>query len=156
MRSPGPTHLVVLVSGSEQLARDEKEALAAYLGAELNLTLSSEKTHVTALTEGFEFLGHRIRLRWDDRWGYWPRVEIPKEKARDLCYRIKQLTNRGHTRRSFLPRLGQFLSALLLRQGCVYTRGPLRVGPSAALAAEKIPQDTSARDSSWRVRHCGW
>ena len=92
---------VVLVSGSEQLARDEKEALAAYLGAELNLTLSAEKTHVTALTEGFEFLGHRIRLRWDDRWGYWPRVEIPKEKVRDLCYRIKQLTNRGHTGRSF-------------------------------------------------------
>src|ERR1700693_2166927 len=60
-----------------------------------------EMTHVAALTEGFEFLGHRIRLRWDDRWGYWPRVEIPKEKVRDLCYRIKQLTNRGHTGCSF-------------------------------------------------------
>jgi len=92
---------VVLVSGSEQQARDEKEALAAYLGQELKLTLSAEKTHVTALTEGFEFLGHRIRLRWDDRWGFWPRVEIPKEKVRDLCYRIKQLTNRGHTYRAF-------------------------------------------------------
>jgi len=92
---------VVLVSGSEQLARDEKEALAAYLDAELKLTLSAEKTHVTALTEGFEFLGHRIRLRWDDRWGYWPRVEIPAKKVRDLCYRIKQLTNRGHTFRAF-------------------------------------------------------
>jgi RNA-directed DNA polymerase len=92
---------VVLVSGSEQLARDEKEALAAHLDAELKLTLSAGKTHVTALTEGFEFLGHRIRLRWDDRWGYWPRVEVPAEKVRDLCYRIKQLTNRGHTCRSF-------------------------------------------------------
>lgn len=92
---------VVLVAGTEQQAREEKEALAAYLGAELQLTLSAEKTHVTALSEGFDFLGHRIRLRWDDRWGYWPRVEIPKEKVRDLYHRIKQLTNRGHTCRSF-------------------------------------------------------
>ncbi len=90
---------VVLVAGTEENARDEKEALAAFLGEELKLTLSAEKTHVTALTEGFEFLGHRIRLRWDERWGYWPRVEVPKMKARDLCHRIKQLTNRGHTHR---------------------------------------------------------
>jgi RNA-directed DNA polymerase len=92
---------VVLVAGTEQQAHDEKEALAAYLGQELKLTLSAEKTRVTPLTEGFEFLGHRIRLRWDDRWGFWPRVEIPKERVRDLCYRIKQLTNRGHTYRAF-------------------------------------------------------
>ena len=43
-----------------------KRRLAAYLGAELKLTLSADKTNVTALTEGFDFLGHRIRLRWDD------------------------------------------------------------------------------------------
>ncbi|GEM_PF-712663 len=91
---------VVLISGSEQQARDEKEALTAYLGTELKLTLSAEKTHVTALTEGFEFLGHHIRLNWDDRWGYWPRVEIPKHKVRDFYYNIKQLT-KGQTHRSF-------------------------------------------------------
>src|SRR5205807_3573993 len=47
------------------------------------VTLSPEKTHITPLTEGFEFLGHRVRLRWDDRWGYWPRIEIPTVRARE-------------------------------------------------------------------------
>jgi group II intron reverse transcriptase/maturase len=92
---------VVLVAGTEDCARAEKEELACYLREELKLTLSEEKTRVRALTEGFQFLGHRVRIRWDERWGYWPRIEIPKEKINDLRYRIKQMTNRGHTHRSF-------------------------------------------------------
>jgi RNA-directed DNA polymerase len=146
---------VVLVAGSEEQARDEKEALAAYLGAELKLTLSAEKTHVTALTEGFDFLGHRIRLRWDDRWGYWPRVEIPKKKVRDLCHRIKQLTNRGHTCRSFQAVIDG-LNPVLRGWGnfyrhCYYAKDVFtRVDhyAFAALAAEEVPQDAPARGSS--------
>jgi group II intron reverse transcriptase/maturase len=92
---------VVLVNGTEEQARAEKEALAALLRDEMKLTLSPEKTRITALTEGFEFLGHRVRLRWDDRWGYWPRIEIPKARIKDFRYRIKQHTTRGHTRLSF-------------------------------------------------------
>jgi hypothetical protein len=91
---------VVLVTGTEEQACAEKEALASYLGEHLHLTLSTDKTHITALTEGFTFLSHRIRLRWDERWGFWPRIEIPKEAVRDLRYRIKQMTNRGHLNRS--------------------------------------------------------
>jgi len=87
---------VVLVAGSEEQARVEKEALARYLRETLNLTLSEEKTRVTSLAEGFIFLGHRVRLRWDERWGWWPRIEVPKEKVNDFRYRIKQMTNRGH------------------------------------------------------------
>jgi group II intron reverse transcriptase/maturase len=92
---------VVLVAGSEAQAHGEKEELARYLHEELKLTLSVEKTHVTALTEGFQFLGHRVRLRWDPRWGYWPRLEVPKEKVQDLRYRVKQMTNRGRLHLSF-------------------------------------------------------
>jgi RNA-directed DNA polymerase len=87
---------VVLVTGTEEQTRDEKDALAAFLQEELKLTLSPEKTHVTALTEGFIFLGHRVRLRWDDRWGYWPRLEIPKDRIKDFRRRIKLRTNRHH------------------------------------------------------------
>jgi group II intron reverse transcriptase/maturase len=92
---------VVLVTGTEEQARREKEELARHLGESLKLTLSDEKTHVTALTEGFNFLGHRVFLKWDDRWGYWPRIEIPKQKILDIRYRIKQMTNRGQTHLSF-------------------------------------------------------
>jgi RNA-directed DNA polymerase len=92
---------VVLVTGTEDQARAEKEDLACFLREHLKLTLSPDKTHVTALTEGFQFLSHRIRLRWDERWGFWPRIEIPKKSVLDLRYRIKQLTNRGQTHQSF-------------------------------------------------------
>ncbi len=54
---------VVLVTGTEEQARDEKEALAAYLERELKLVLSPEKTRITALSEGFLFLGHRVLLK---------------------------------------------------------------------------------------------
>ena len=110
---------VVLVAGTETQARAEKEALGHYLQRELKLMLSAEKTRVTALTEGFAFLGHRVRLRWDDRWGYWPRVEIPKEKVNDLRYRIKQTTNRGHTHLSFQDVIDA-LNPVLLGWGYFY------------------------------------
>jgi group II intron reverse transcriptase/maturase len=110
---------VVLVSGSEEDARAEKEALSRFLLEELKLTLSPEKTHVTALTEGFVFLGHRVRLRWDDRWGLWPRIEIPKEKVLDFRYRIKQVTTRGQIHLS-LQEVIDTLNPMLLGWGRFY------------------------------------
>jgi RNA-directed DNA polymerase len=83
---------VVLVSGSQEDALAEKSALAEYLRRTTGLELSPEKTKVTAMTEGFEFLGFHVVMRWDKRYGYGPRVEIPKAKAADLRWRIKQLT----------------------------------------------------------------
>lgn len=110
---------VVLVSGEERHARLEKEELARYLADELKLTLSDEKTRVTSLTEGFLFLGHRVRIRWDERWGHWPRIEIPKDKVKDLRYEIKQLTNRGHTHLAF-QQVIDALNPVLLGWGRFY------------------------------------
>ena len=86
---------VVLVAGTEEQARAEKEALAAFLADELKLDALAGEDAVTALTEGFIFLGHRVRLRWDDRWGYWPRIEIPKDRIKDLRHRIKHYDHAG-------------------------------------------------------------
>ena len=58
------------------------------------LELSKEKTHITSIEKGFEFLGHRVRMVWDNRYGFSPRVEIPKKKVLDIRYRIKQWTTR--------------------------------------------------------------
>jgi hypothetical protein len=110
---------VVLVTGTEDQARNEKKELATFLADELKLTLSPEKTHVTPLTEGFIFLGHRVRLRWDDRWGYWPRLEIPKDRTRDLCRRVKALTTRAH-RNLPLREVIAALNPLLLGWGRFY------------------------------------
>jgi len=88
---------VVLVSGAQKVATAEKVALADYLRKTLKLELSPQKTHVTSVLDGFEFLGHRVRIRWDSRFGYTPRCEIPKAKVADLRYRVKQLTGRSRT-----------------------------------------------------------
>jgi RNA-directed DNA polymerase len=88
---------VVLVNGTHAEATAERQALETVLKDGMGLTLSPEKTRITALSDGFEFLGHRVRLRWDARYGWTPRIEIPKHKAADLRYRVKQLTGRATT-----------------------------------------------------------
>ncbi|HEV8262265.1 MAG TPA: group II intron reverse transcriptase/maturase, partial [Burkholderiales bacterium] len=96
---------VILVSGGRDEAIAEKEALAEHLRQTTGLELSPEKTRITALTDGFEFLGFRVSLRWDQRFGYSPRVEVPKAKAADLRYKVKQLTGRDTTRLSLAETL---------------------------------------------------
>lgn len=96
---------VILVSGNRNEAIAEKKALAEHLRLTTGLELSPEKTRITALTDGFEFLGFRVSLRWDRRFGYSPRVEVPKAKAADLRYKVKQLTGRDTTRLSLAETL---------------------------------------------------
>jgi RNA-directed DNA polymerase len=91
---------VILVSGTYDDAVREKEALAAYLKDTAKLTLSQEKTRITPVTQGFEFLGHRVRLKWEHHYGFRPRIEIPKRKVADMRYRVKQWTMRKTTMRS--------------------------------------------------------
>lgn len=86
---------VVLVSGTQEDAIAEKAALAEYLQETTGLELSPEKTKVTAMTDGFEFLGFRFVMHWDKRYGYGPRVEIPKAKAVDLRRKVKERTGRS-------------------------------------------------------------
>jgi hypothetical protein len=85
---------VVLVAGTYEDALREKEALAQYLKDTAKLDLSVEKTHITSIQRGFEFLGHRVRIRWDNRYGFSPRVEIPKRKVVDMRYRMKRWATR--------------------------------------------------------------
>jgi hypothetical protein len=96
-RLPRATRLVILVSGTYDDALKEKEALAQCLKDTAKLDLSVEKTSITAIEKGFEFLGHRVRMKWNDRRGFMPRIEIPKQKLSDIRYRIKQLTTRSTT-----------------------------------------------------------
>jgi RNA-directed DNA polymerase len=88
---------VLLVAGTKEDALAEKSALADYLLETTGLELSPEKTKVTALTVGFEFLGFRFGAYWNKCYGFGTRVEVPKAKAADLRHRVKQLTRRNTT-----------------------------------------------------------
>jgi group II intron reverse transcriptase/maturase len=96
---------LVLVSGTQEDAQAEKSALAEHLRLSTGLELSPEKTRVTAVTDGCEFLGFHVTMRWDERYGYGPRVEIPKAKAGDLRRKVKQLTGSSTTRVSLGEKL---------------------------------------------------
>ena len=110
---------VILVSGTYDDAVKEKEALAAYLKDNAGLTLSQEKTQITSTTQGFEFLGHRVRMKWEHHYGYRARIEIPKRKVADVRYRIKQRTTRRTTTRS-LAWILRKLNPLLRGYGYFY------------------------------------
>ena len=112
MRLPSATRLVILVPGTRDEAEQEKAALASYLREAMGLDLSMEKTRGSDLGEGFEFLAHRVRYKWHPRFGFMPRIEIPKSKRADLRHRVKQLTGRATTRWS-LSSLLQKLNPIL-------------------------------------------
>lgn len=103
---------VTLISGSELDAQQEKAELETILKTGMGLTLSAEKTKITPLTQGFQFLGHRVSMRWDERYGWTPRIEIPKEKLADLKYKVKYLTGRSTIKWS-LSELLQKLNPIL-------------------------------------------
>jgi RNA-directed DNA polymerase len=103
---------VILVSGTREQAEQEKADLASHLREIMSLELSVDKTRVSDLTEGFTFLGHRVRYKWHPRFGFMPRIEIPNAKRADLRYAVKQVTNRSTTTWS-LSHLLQKLNSIL-------------------------------------------
>jgi len=110
---------VILVSGTREQAESEKAELANYLYRSTGLELAEEKTRISDLSEGFEFLGHRVRHKWHPKFGLMPRVEIPKPRRADLRHVVKQLTQRGTTARSLLHLL-QKLNPILRGWGNYY------------------------------------
>jgi group II intron reverse transcriptase/maturase len=88
---------VILVSGTREQAEHE----------------------ITDLTEGIEFLGHRVRLKWHRRFGLMPRIETPKLRQADLRYRVKQVTRRATINRG-LSALLQKLNPILRGWGNFY------------------------------------
>ena len=110
---------VVLVSGTREQAEQEKADLANYLRESMKLELSIEKTRVSDLTEGFQFLSQRVRYNWHPRFGYMPRIEIPTSKRADLRYVVKQMTKGANTLWS-LSELLQKLNPVLRGWGNYY------------------------------------
>ncbi|ESX00649.1 hypothetical protein X769_22085 [Mesorhizobium sp. LSJC268A00] len=47
------------------------------------------------MTSGFEFLGFRFVMHWDGRYGYGPRVEIPKAADCAATIKVRVVLPRG-------------------------------------------------------------
>ncbi len=92
---------VILVEGTRDEALAERDALAAFLREELRLELSKEKTLVTAVEDGFDFLGYRVVQTKAARTGRQVgNLYIPKQKMQRLRDNIKARTSLSGSHRT--------------------------------------------------------
>ena len=92
---------VVLVEGTLEQAEAERGALAEFLRQELRMELSMEKTRITDVREGFDFLGYRVVQQPAhhacNRVG---KLFIPKSKLKQLRHNIKVKVKKTPTGKS--------------------------------------------------------
>jgi group II intron reverse transcriptase/maturase len=89
---------VILWSGTHAGALALRDELKQYLRDELHLELSIEKTRVTHLTDGLNFLGFHIQwMLPTDGHKPWLRITPTKENLQQFRNKIKALTKRGTT-----------------------------------------------------------
>ena len=104
---------VVLVDGTREQAEAEKRALAAFLKMELRMELSIEKTKITDVKEGFDFLGYRVvQTKARNTGRRVGNLFIPKGKLNDLRYKIKVMVRRtptGSTLATLIKKLNPIL-----------------------------------------------
>lgn len=89
---------LILWNGTHEQALALRDELKQFLWDELHLELSAEKTHVTHVTDGFNFLG--FHLQWElptDGHKPWLRVTPTKENVARFQAKIKAQTKRGTT-----------------------------------------------------------
>jgi group II intron reverse transcriptase/maturase len=90
---------------AQQIAHQEKAALAALLKESLNLELSEAKTFITPVTKSIQFLGFHFRVQRHPVYGWTSKIVIPKDRSRKLRRSIKVVFNRRLNNRSLENRL---------------------------------------------------
>jgi group II intron reverse transcriptase/maturase len=80
---------VVLCNGTKAEALTMKEELKELLST-MGLTLSEEKTKVTHITEGFNFLGYRIMRSIGTKGKMIPKVLIPGKAIKRFCGEVRK------------------------------------------------------------------
>lgn len=81
---------VVLVDGTRDAAEAERQELAEFLWKNLRMELSMEKTRITDVQDGFDFLGYRVAQKKALRTGRLVgKLILPEGKLTDLRRKIK-------------------------------------------------------------------
>ena len=87
---------VVVSNGPIAEVRQTKKEIKEYLASELHLELSEEKTRITHVNQGFDFLGFNIQRRKPE--GRWVvHLRPTKEGKQRIKRKLKQLTSRNWT-----------------------------------------------------------
>lgn len=99
---------ILLCNGSKEEVLKLREEVRVFLWNELHLELSLDKAHVTHATEGFDFLGYRIQLRFPKDNDPWLHITPSEKSVQRLRDKVKQMT----TRRSLFDMPEQKLKAI--------------------------------------------
>jgi RNA-directed DNA polymerase len=87
------THLVILCNGTKEEAKALREELTKFLKETLKLNLSQEKTRITHLNDGFNFLGFRIAREMGQE-GMGTKVLIPKKSVDNVIQKVTTATDK--------------------------------------------------------------
>src|SRR5712691_10400657 len=118
---------VVLCNGTKAETQAMKKELGEFLST-MGLTLSEEKTKVTHITEGFDFLGYRVIRQRGTKGNMVPKVLVPKKAIDRFRSKLREMLAR-HTAEESIGLKIQKLN-WLTRGWCEYyrsTSGPSKV-----------------------------
>ena len=85
---------LVLCNGTKEEAYAMREELQTFLAEHLRLDLSLEKTKVTHLNDGFEFLGFKVQRRMGSK-GMGTKILIPAETVKRVQSKIALITSKS-------------------------------------------------------------
>jgi len=86
---------VVLVKGTKEEALHMRNTLSKFIDTELKLTLNMDKTQVTHINDGIEFLGYRIIRKRQASGKMKVVLQIPREAVNRICEKIN-IRESGH------------------------------------------------------------
>ena len=81
---------VFISRGSKRLAENLRNEIYDFLGRECGLRLSQEKTLITHIRDGFDFLGFRLILRKGKAGKHVPKIKVGKKGIENLKKRINE------------------------------------------------------------------
>ncbi len=110
---------VIFCNGHIEDVKRLKNEIADFLHEELHLALSEEKTLITHVNDGFEFLGFKFYRGLDRSGKFKPKTKIPDAKIESVKEKIKSATASNQT---FLAEVAMFknLNSILRGWGNYY------------------------------------
>jgi RNA-directed DNA polymerase len=81
---------VFLTRCSKHYAERLRDQIQSFLRRECGVDLSLEKTHVTHVRDGFDYLGFHLELGIGRRGGFVPKIKIPREAVTNVVQRLNE------------------------------------------------------------------
>jgi RNA-directed DNA polymerase len=106
---------VFITRGNKQYARNFCDEISEFLSRECGLQLSREKTHITHVRDGFEFLGFHLRAGTGSDGRTVPKIQVPREAVTRIKQRVDEAIRHRPHQESIAVRLKRGSAVLL---GC--------------------------------------